>query len=408
MATIAIPPSIGASLDALGGQPLNTRRPAAPSLPSFELPPPPFAQLATGNKYQTHPSISHPPANVSVGNLLTPPATNQTNSVEAPSSGVSSDLPPAYWSGTSPYGAGAAPSWNSNPTYSARSSFSPSGIVSRSASVTSPPTSDGMSHHFEAPSLASFSQALPAPPSTLTHNPSLPATMALYQPGHVSPAPLPSNDPYARHHSLYANPHMAGPHPTGFSPMYGPPSIGAGLGIHPSARMHSQSPTVQSPLGFPRQPWPSYSLPAMNGPMMTNMHNPNGPMSMMGGMQPGLLPGFNSGHVANTQHLYGAHAPHHGMPAPAADRPFKCDQCPQSFNRNHDLKRHKRIHLAVKPFPCAHCDKSFSRKDALKRHILVKGCGKDGDHDTGSHTASDLVKGEGRSEDGSPLSNGRT
>lgn len=48
------------------------------------------------------------------------------------------------------------------------------------------------------------------------------------------------------------------------------------------------------------------------------------------------------------------------------DRPFKCDECPQSFNRNHDLKRHKRIHLAVKPFPCLYCDKSFSRKDALK------------------------------------------
>jgi uncharacterized Zn-finger protein len=40
--------------------------------------------------------------------------------------------------------------------------------------------------------------------------------------------------------------------------------------------------------------------------------------------------------------------------------------CPQSFNRNHDLKRHKRIHLAVKPFPCTNCEKSFSRKDALK------------------------------------------
>ncbi|EPQ63345.1 BgtA-20708 [Blumeria graminis f. sp. tritici] len=58
-----------------------------------------------------------------------------------------------------------------------------------------------------------------------------------------------------------------------------------------------------------------------------------------------------------------------------SDRPFKCDQCAQSFNRNHDLKRHKRIHLAVKPFPCMKCDKSFSRKDALKRHILVKSCG---------------------------------
>ncbi|KAL7272046.1 hypothetical protein RUND412_005166 [Rhizina undulata] len=72
--------------------------------------------------------------------------------------------------------------------------------------------------------------------------------------------------------------------------------------------------------------------------------------------------------------------PHHVHPGvhhqSQADRPFKCDQCPQSFNRNHDLKRHKRIHLAVKPFPCNNCDKSFSRKDALKRHRLVKGCGK--------------------------------
>lgn len=70
--------------------------------------------------------------------------------------------------------------------------------------------------------------------------------------------------------------------------------------------------------------------------------------------------------------LYGHHP---GQQQAQNDRPFKCDQCPQSFNRNHDLKRHRRIHLAVKPFPCGHCEKSFSRKDALKRHILVKGCG---------------------------------
>ncbi|KAK3317385.1 hypothetical protein B0T19DRAFT_290906 [Cercophora scortea] len=56
------------------------------------------------------------------------------------------------------------------------------------------------------------------------------------------------------------------------------------------------------------------------------------------------------------------------------DRPFKCDQCTQCFSRNHDLKRHKRIHMASKPFPCPHCDKCFSRKDALKRHSVVKAC----------------------------------
>jgi hypothetical protein len=53
------------------------------------------------------------------------------------------------------------------------------------------------------------------------------------------------------------------------------------------------------------------------------------------------------------------------VPSP---RGFKCDHCPQSFHRNHDLKRHKRIHLAVKPFTCWYCEKIFSRKDALKVH----------------------------------------
>ncbi|KAJ9111020.1 hypothetical protein QFC22_006616 [Naganishia vaughanmartiniae] len=56
------------------------------------------------------------------------------------------------------------------------------------------------------------------------------------------------------------------------------------------------------------------------------------------------------------------------------DRPHKCDQCSQSFNRNHDLKRHKRIHLEVKPFACSACRKQFSRRDALTRHWLVKKC----------------------------------
>jgi hypothetical protein len=54
------------------------------------------------------------------------------------------------------------------------------------------------------------------------------------------------------------------------------------------------------------------------------------------------------------------------QPETQIHRPFRCDQCLQSFHRDHDLKRHKSIHLAVKPFPCGFCDKSFSRKEALK------------------------------------------
>ena len=94
------------------------------------------------------------------------------------------------------------------------------------------------------------------------------------------------------------------------------------------------------------------------------------------------------------------------------DRPFQCDLCPQNFvrpgpvrlwmtqlslrretlrsndqprpiadppsclvqNRNHDLKRHRKIHMELKPFSCLKCNKHFSRKDALRRHWLVKGC----------------------------------
>ncbi|KAH9449811.1 hypothetical protein MJO29_010624 [Puccinia striiformis f. sp. tritici] len=66
-------------------------------------------------------------------------------------------------------------------------------------------------------------------------------------------------------------------------------------------------------------------------------------------------------------------------PAYSLDRPYKCDKCGSSFSRNHDLKRHSRIHLDVKPFPCSCCDKAFARKDALKRHLLVKGCSKSKD-----------------------------
>lgn len=95
-------------------------------------------------------------------------------------------------------------------------------------------------------------------------------------------------------------------------------------------------------------------LPTMGGPVMSNMHQPGGQMSMIPGM--GVGQGYG-GHAM----VYG-----HNPPQPQSERPFKCDQCIQSFSRNHDLKRHKRIHLAVKPFPCSFCSKSFSRKDALK------------------------------------------
>ena len=106
---------------------------------------------------------------------------------------------------------------------------------------------------------------------------------------------------------------------------------------------------------------------------------------------------FNSGSAAlrfqEGQHFGGM------MGAPQLahnDRPFKCDQCPQSFNRNHDLKRHKRIHLAVKPFPCGWCDKSFSRKDALKVGTPLHHFQSFTDKSLEAHSCKGLRKSDGR------------
>ncbi|KAJ1043063.1 hypothetical protein NDA11_005624 [Ustilago hordei] len=89
---------------------------------------------------------------------------------------------------------------------------------------------------------------------------------------------------------------------------------------------------------------------------------------------------------------------------------FKCSACDAIFSRNHDLKRHARIHLAVKPFPCGYCDKAFSRKDALKRHVLVKGCGignkKQNDSRKRAATLSKLEHSEGGSTARAPYDGG--
>ncbi|EAW08921.1 putative C2H2 finger domain protein [Aspergillus clavatus NRRL 1] len=447
LAALAIPPpGMGTALEALNAPPpLNARRPAAPTLPSFELPPPNF-QIHVGTpKYPPQSSLHHP-IHHSVGSLLTPPASTQAGevtgsttaahiattsashtSVSASPDGAPTAYGTAYWPGQSasygsstPGGTTATSSsstprqpWNAgapnHPSYPPRDSFSPSvaNPLGRNA-PTSPPVTEGLAQPYDMHQLPPFQQSLSMPPSGLpsgtTHqHPSMAHAMLTSPTGlpHPGPSPhlLPSNDPYGpKSHSapVYgaAQP-ICSPHQASFPP-YGQP----GLGIHPPGRVASTPTLATGPphhLSYPRQPWPSYSLPAMNGPVMTNIHSPSSQMSLLGSLQPGILPGFNSGHVASMQQMYGGHPPHPvHQPGPTNDRPFKCDQCPQSFNRNHDLKRHKRIHLSVKPFPCTHCDKSFSRKDALKRHILVKGCGKEGSSDgtSSSKPSSGSVKEE--------------
>lgn len=195
-----------------------------------------------------------------------------------------------------------------------------------------------------------------------------PTTIHMQESSILRPPPTPTyfNQTQSSNSPLQNSfPFSTGPTP----PIPSPLGPGNQQQLHHRIQSHGEMPrlhqTMSDPSGqFPR-PYGQYSLPAMSGPVMSNVHSPNGQMSLVSTMSNPMMGGFNSGHAVNMQHMYSMPHMQHA-PAPQNDRPFKCDQCVQSFNRNHDLKRHKRIHLAVKPFPCGHCEKSFSRKDALK------------------------------------------
>ncbi|KAL9059634.1 MAG: hypothetical protein Q9206_001413 [Seirophora lacunosa] len=415
-------PSMASTLEPHGQpQSLTARRSAASNLPTFELPPPPSISQKF-MQYNNVPVTQSTPAMVSVGNLLTPP-TNIPGDSLSPlpstmnnhgngSQNLQSYAPPgAFWpppaGANNSYPLGGTPqpfNQGSGSLFPPRGMFSPSLNSLVRNNSNSPSSTDGLPPPppFDMHQLPPFPGSMPmsAPPNPSTvgsvgapqyqaytpqnymnaHSPgSAPTTQAspvngpdyrphstptYYAGSQASSTPQSSHFPQFQNHSPPQNSPLTASAPQGSrtSPLNGQSS-------------GSQHPVQQPGSGFPRH-YPLYNLPAISGPIITNMQTPGGQMTMLGmpnhGLPGNIMPGYNSGASAQMHQLY---AGHH-QPAPHNDRPFKCDQCPQSFNRNHDLKRHKRIHLAVKPFPCGHCDKSFSRKDALKRHILVKNCGK--------------------------------
>lgn len=76
------------------------------------------------------------------------------------------------------------------------------------------------------------------------------------------------------------------------------------------------------------------------------------------------------------------------------DRPFVCSVCQKSFVRNHDLRRHSKVHEEFK-FECP-CGKKFPRHDAMKKHRLrniCKGGYSNGDNDALPSATNESVAG---------------
>ena len=410
-------PGMGPNLDHTGASSsLTQRRPAAHDLPNFELPAP----------FNPHfqPKYSLPQLNptqgtaVGGGNLLTPPSTipgdsisplssiiNSANSNQGVSSNYNYGWPPLH-SGLTPLmgtASGNTPQpWPAslNPV---KGLFSPSLAGSLPRGESNSPTAG---------------DSLPPPPFDLNSLPPLPTSMSMGAPGTLpamaaqqhatmqayiaqgqpqaqtpmsatttQPSPVSGTEsfvqrPQSTPSTFYSQSQPSSAQQSNFpfnnqsspiqqTPMSAPPQSSR---ISPmSSQSAAFSPPTTQGNAFGRSSYAPYlpamsAPPQMNGPVMSNIHNPGNPMSLIG-MQSHGLPGglYNSGHVAALQQqMYGGQ-----QQTQHNERPFKCDQCPQSFNRNHDLKRHKRIHLAVKPFPCGYCDKSFSRKDALKVNHVV-------------------------------------
>ncbi|KAH8730463.1 hypothetical protein GQ44DRAFT_723306 [Phaeosphaeriaceae sp. PMI808] len=398
--------------DPMGVPPsFSQRRPHAAQLGSFELPPPPMHKYPFNNTVTASQSSQAPTTIASVGNLLTPPNTLHSDALT--SSGISSSGPNpttmAYSNGSYIYspptqgpthygypsahqqqqtqygqarGGMFAQTRNDHqfehqdslrkglnpPPYEMNQQLPPFTPSSNAPSMPSMPTHQQQPHHM-------MSQHAQTPVSTSAPQQSPALVQESFRQPHPPPTPTYSYQPSGTpQHSNFS--YSTGPSPT-LSQQQSPISAGGSMPRMSPAVAQGPIPSVpsnnpqHSPYPYQRPPPAGYQPgPA---PVYSNVQNPNGQLALVG-MHPGMMSsGFNSGHAAAMPHFLG-HPPH--QQPTANDRPFKCDQCPQSFNRNHDLKRHKRIHLAVKPFPCNHCDKSFSRKDALKRHILVKGCGK--------------------------------
>jgi hypothetical protein len=308
----------------------TARRAAASSLPHFSLPPPDI--LAFGPH----------------SNILTPPAHAHSDLSPSPSAFQGDASGPGMGHGAAPATAtsfAATPGVAQLPAYWPQQSLAYGHSFSQPAYMGRPLSSPSLNFPHQRLSNASMADGPPDQPYDLPafFDPAAPATAAQKQ-----PLVIDAGVASTAHHYGGGRPP---PTPT--------------MSLHGSNSSPSFSPYGQQQNGS--VPSPDLQQPAVSRISPGGLHS-----LMTPSYQPSYtsypLPDRYGGRVPHTMQLgmYAQQPAYPQPPAAAMDRPFKCDECSQSFNRNHDLKRHKRIHLAVKPFPCTHCDKSFSRKDALK------------------------------------------
>ena len=111
-------------------------------------------------------------------------------------------------------------------------------------------------------------------------------------------------------------------------------------------------------IGQPHEALPTHS------PLTTSWMNQSNSYSPITDIGTAVYPCLTIGCSKTFARLYSlrAHQRNHSI-----HRPFCCTTCPASFARNHDLKRHVRLH-DKKAWKCGGCQKIFSRRDAIKRH----------------------------------------